>query len=181
MGATLASSQNPGPRSRTGREPEAIDSGRLRHSMAVLVNGELSNSTTRKKLLRVVTLATETFRGCYAAVTVQYHEGEVCTNSAAYHLDQAQYRSGKGPSAAAVASLQAVRVDAIATCPWQEFRRAAAEQRIASSLSIPLIADGTAIGVLNLYAREAGAFAGCEDAAAAFAAASAVLLSEGHD
>jgi GAF domain-containing protein len=76
----------------------------------------------------------------------------------------------------ALQSGRPVRVDAIAACAWTEFRRAAAENRIASSLSLPLLFDDVAIGVLNLYSGRPGAFAGREAAAAAFAAAAANLL-----
>lgn len=165
----------------TGVGRGALDQARLRKSLAVLTSGDLMRSTTRKKLLRVVTLASETFSDCFAAATAVGHEGEVCTNSAAYHLDRAQYRSGDGPGAQAAASLRAVRVDVIDRCASSEFRRAAAENRITSSLSLPLIRDDVAIGVLNLYSRQPGAFVGCEAGAAAFAAAAAVLLAGDAD
>ena len=153
-----------------------VDPARLRAALDALTSGDLANAPIRRKLLRIVTLAAETFVDCYAAAMVSGHDGEVCTNHAAYRLDQAQYRSGAGPAAVAMASGQAVRVDAIAGCPWTHLRRAAAENRIASSLSLPLICAGAPIGVLSLYSGQAGAFAGCETAGAEFAAAASTLL-----
>jgi GAF domain-containing protein len=174
--ATARSSTRVESAATAGRTPRALDHARLQKSLRTLSSGELVHSTTRKKLLRVVALAAKTFEGCAAAATVDDHPGEVCTSSAAYHLDRAQYRSGAGPGTQAAKSLRAVRVDAIDRCTWIEYRRTAAENRIASSLSIPLICDDVAIGVLNLYSCQAGAFVGCEHDAAAFAAAAAVLL-----
>lgn len=179
MGTTASQSGSNASDASVGRVTRTLDPVQLRRSLAVLVNGDLMHSTTRKKLLRVVTLAAETFPGCYAAATAKDHDGEVCTNSAAYHLDQAQFRAGSGPCAEAMASLRAVRVDAIERCPWRDFRRAAAENRIASSLSIPLLSNDIAIGVLNLYSRETNGFDGCEAGAAAFAQAAATLLAGG--
>jgi GAF domain-containing protein len=176
MGTTVAPSGSGESDASVGKVPGTLDPVRLRQSLAVLVDGDLMHSTTRRKLLRVVTLAAETFPGCYAAATAKDHDGEVCTNSAAYHLDQAQFRSGSGPCAEAMASLRAVRVDVIEQCPWRDFRRAAAENRIGSSLSIPLLCSGAAIGVLNLYSRETNGFVGCEAGARAFAQAAAILL-----
>lgn len=160
----------------TSPEAGPPEAPRLRGSLATLASGELTNAPTRSKLLRIVRLAAETFDDCLAAATVEGHDGEVCTNHAAYDLDQAQHRSGAGPSTVALQSGRPVRVDAIAACAWTEFRRAAAENRIASSLSLPLLFDDVAIGVLNLYSGRPGAFAGREAAAAAFAAAAANLL-----
>jgi GAF domain-containing protein len=162
-----------------GNVPGALDPVRLRRSLAVLVDGDLLHSTTRKKLLRVVTLAAATFPGCYAALTAKDHDGEVCTNGAAYQVDQAQFRSGSGPCAEAMASRRAIRVDIIEQCPWRDFRRAAAENGVASSLSIPLLSSNVAIGVLNLYSRETNGFVGCEAGATAFAQAAATLLAGG--
>jgi GAF domain-containing protein len=179
MGTIAAPSGSSASDASVGGVTTTLDPVQLRRSLALLANGDLKHSTTRKRLLRVVTLAAETFPGCYAAVTAKDHDGEVCTNTAAYHLDQAQFRSGSGPCAEAMASLRAVRVDAIERCPWRDFRRAAAENRIASSLSIPLLASDVAIGVLNLYSRETNGFVGCEAGAAAFAHAAAILLAGG--
>lgn len=179
MGRTAAPSGSGESETSAGTVPGTLDPVRLRRSLAVLVDGDLMHSTTRRKLLRVVALAAETFPGCYAAATAKDHDGEVCTNGAAYHLDQAQFRSGSGPCADAMASLRAVRVDVIEQCPWRDFRRAAAENRVASSLSVPFLSSNIAIGVLNLYSRETNGFIGCEAGATAFAHAAAILLAGG--
>jgi GAF domain-containing protein len=178
MGTTVAPSESSESDASVGKVPGTLDPLRLRRSLAVLVNGDLMHSPTRRKLLRVVTLAAETFPGCFAAATAKDHDGEVCTNSVAYHLDRAQFRSG-GPCAEAMASRRAVRVDVIEQCPWRDFRRAATENSVASSLSIPLLSSNVAIGVLNLYSRETNAFVGCEAGATAFAQAAAILLAGG--
>ena len=178
MGTTAAPSGSSESEVSVEPVPGTLDPVRLTRSLAVLGDGDLMHSTTRRKLLRVVTLAAETFPGCYAAATAKDHDGEVCTNSAAYHLDQAQFRSGSGPGAEAMASRRVVRVDVIERCSWHDFRRAAAENSVASSLSIPLLSSDVAIGVLNLYSPETNGFIGCEAGAMAFAQAAAILLAD---
>ena len=42
--------------------------------------------------------------------------------------------------------------------PWPEFRRAAAEHGIRSTISLPMLFDKTAVGAMNLYARHERAF-----------------------
>ena len=86
---------------------------------------------------------------------------------------------GSGPCAEAMVSLRAVKVDVIEQCPWRDFRRAAAENGVASSLSIPLLSSKVAIGLLNLYSRETNGFVGCEAGATAFGQAAAILLAGG--
>jgi GAF domain-containing protein len=153
----------------------------LARSLAILADPAVIRWSTRKKLLRVVELATRTIGGCDSAgVTLLGRlglDGEVCTNVAAYRLDRAQSEAGGGPCHDAVSSLQIFNVDSIARAPtWPEFRQAAAENGIQSSLSVPLIVRGVAIGRLNLYSERLNGFDGCEELASAFAAAVATAV-----
>jgi GAF domain-containing protein len=156
--------------------PGPLDQFSLNRNLAVLADPDVARWTTLKKLLRVVALAAETFGGCHVSVTVRGHQGEVCTNGAAYLLDYAQHQARSGPCVEAAALRRAVRVDTIETCPWREYRRAGAEHHIASSLSVPLVSGERVIGMLNLYSGRPHAFADCEASACEFAAAVAVTL-----
>jgi GAF domain-containing protein len=156
--------------------PGPLDPFHLDRNLALLADPDVTRWSTLKKLLRVVALAAETFGGCDVTVTLRGHQGEVCTNGAAYLLDYAQHQAGSGPCIEAAALRRAVRVDAIETCPWREYRGAAAEHQIASSLSIPLVHAERVIGMLSLYSGRTHAFAHCEASACQFAAAVAATL-----
>jgi GAF domain-containing protein len=153
----------------------------LARSLAMLADPAVARWSTRKKLLRVVELAIGTIGFCDAAgvalIGRRGMDGEVCTDEAAYRLDRAQFERGGGPCLDAVTSLQIFNVDEIARAPaWPAFRRAAAENGIRSSLSVPLTIGGFAIGRLNLYSRRLDGFEGCERSAATFAAGVAAAL-----
>lgn len=71
-------------------------------------------------------------------------------------IDQAQYRSGSGPCLDAFRFGKPFVVDStLEPGDWQEFRHAAADHGVLSSLSLPLRAptQDQAVGALNLYAR----------------------------
>lgn len=153
----------------------------LSRSLAVLAEASFDRWPTRRKLLRIVELAKALIGSCDAASVSltgrRGQDGEVCTEEAAYRLDRAQHGPGGGPCRDAVRSLRIFNVDAIAKAPaWPEFRQAAAENGIESSLSVPLTIGDVAIGVLNLYSRRVGGFEGCERSAAALAAGAAAAV-----
>lgn len=153
----------------------------LARSLAILADPQVARWTTRTKLLRAVQLALVTIGRCDAAGVALIGrlglDGEVCTSAAAYRLDQAQQQVGGGPCYDAVASLQIFNVESIANASaWPEFRRAAAEHGMRSSLSVPLTIRGVAIGRLNLYSKSVNGFEGCERLAATFAAGVAATV-----
>jgi GAF domain-containing protein len=77
----------------------------------------------------------------------------------AARVDEVQYGIEKGPCLHAMRTGEVVSVPDTAGEPrWSGFEQQAAAQGVASSLSIPLTADGLHIGALNLYAPVAGAF-----------------------
>jgi GAF domain-containing protein len=159
----------------------------LARSLAILAEPEVATWTTRKKLLRAVQLARVTIGRCDAAGVALIGrlglDGEVCTSAAAYRLDEAQREAGGGPCFDALTSLQIFNVESIANaCAWPEFRQAAAEHGMRSSLSIPLTIWGVALGRLNLYSKSVNGFEGCERQGATFAAglAAAVAPPEGR-
>lgn len=69
-------------------------------------------------------------------------------------IDQSQYQSGRGPCLDAWREDRVVRIDDIAAGDdgaYPEFTTACAEHGVHSTLSLPLVASGTAVGAMNLY------------------------------
>lgn len=86
-----------------------------------------------------------------------------CTDPLASQADEVQYRTGDGPCLHAMRHGLQVRIDDLARHDrWPRFSKQAVTLGIRSSLSLPLIADGEAVGALNLYARRPGAFGPAE-------------------
>jgi GAF domain-containing protein len=102
----------------------------------------------------------------------------VFTDQTAPEIDQAQYKDGEGPCVYAyhqqeIAQIRSTREDG----PWPEFRRAAADHGIGSTLSMPLTADSSAVGALNLYSRSEDAFSEADiETASLYAAQAAIVL-----
>jgi GAF domain-containing protein len=83
-------------------------------------------------------------------------------------LDAMQYLDG-GPCVEAVLEDRLVEVnegDALDEGLWSLFGRASAAVGVASSLSLPIVRDGTVIGGANLYASTRDAFVGQHEALA---------------
>jgi GAF domain-containing protein len=59
---------------------------------------------------------------------------------------------------------------------WPRFNRLAADRDIPSSLSLPLVVRGSAIGALNLYSATEGNYVGLATAAESFARQAAIVL-----
>jgi GAF domain-containing protein len=94
-------------------------------------------------------------------------------------VDEAQYRSGRGPCLDAWRQQSPVRIDDITDpdTPYPEFTEACLQHGILSTLSLPLSTAGRGIGALNLYARQAHAFTGDDaELGSDIAAAAAVVL-----
>lgn len=74
-------------------------------------------------------------------------------------VDELQYAAEEGPCLDAVRLNQTVAVDDLAgQLRWSRFRPQAVAHGVGSSLSVPLVVDEVAVGVLNLYARTPHAF-----------------------
>jgi GAF domain-containing protein len=85
----------------------------------------------------------------------------------ARRVDEVQYGHDEGPCLRALATGQAVVVDDLAEDDeWGDYRIPALEQGVRSSLSLPLRAQDTVIGALNIYASAPRAFGPAEQVAA---------------
>jgi GAF domain-containing protein len=98
-----------------------------------------------------------------AGVTLQRDGGPATAAfycDAALPLDNAQYEADDGPCLTAYRTGEIVRVERIrdVTQRWPTFSAAAAEARIVSSLSLPLIVKSEIVGALNLYSSQALTF-----------------------
>lgn len=114
-------------------------------------------------LTKIVEVSIRLLPGCDSASVSLVENGEVSTPAAsddgAVELDDAQYRSGRGPCLDAIRESRIYMVeDTREETRWPEFCRAASALGIVSSLSIPLRVNGTT-GGLNLYGRSKNGFA----------------------
>jgi transcriptional regulator with GAF, ATPase, and Fis domain len=93
----------------------------------------------------------------------------VASDGAIAALDGLQYLDD-GPCVTAVREqtgvLEFSRDDPLAEEAWQLFSRATAARGIASTLTLPIMAGGTAVGSVNLYAATPSAFTGKHEAVA---------------
>lgn len=86
----------------------------------------------------------------------------VATDQEIAALDAIQYLFG-GPCVGAAEGERVIEydvADALDEGQWQHFARATSAATVASTLSLPVIADGTVVGSVNLYAASAKGFAG---------------------
>jgi GAF domain-containing protein len=82
-----------------------------------------------------------------------------CSDPLASEIDEVQYKLNDGPCLHAMRSGGQVSIDDTADrAQWPRFEAAAQARGIRSCLALPLVADGKAVGALNLYARGVGAF-----------------------
>ena len=142
----------------------------------------LSEETTETTLKRVNDLAVRSIEHCTAA-GVTLVEGAKATSRAAtgglaYEVDHYQYDISEGPCLQAILDSEVIAVEEMATeTRWPRFCAHAAERGIHASLSFPLLARGKALGALNLYAHQPGAFKSEDrELGAMFASQAAVAL-----
>lgn len=97
----------------------------------------------------------------------------VSTSADAALMDAAQYLED-GPCLEAGRDDTVVRVeDVLDEGRWQQFAQTAAARGVRSSLSLPVLEDGSVVGTVNFYAALPGAFVGHEVRLAAIVGASA--------
>src|SRR5215203_2412535 len=83
----------------------------------------------------------------------------VFSDPAVIEIDYTQYEHGDGPCVDSFRSGKVVVVDSTtAAGPYPRFRAAAVRHGIHSVLALPLIAEESTIGALNLFARDDHAF-----------------------
>jgi GAF domain-containing protein len=140
-------------------------------------DGTLAQTLTRVADLTVEAVAPVDFVGITMVVEGKKRTA-VFTDEKSPEVDQAQYDSGEGPCLAAFEEQRVTRINSVfADGPWPDFRRAAAEIGIRSTLSLPLIVEKRAVGAMNLYSSAENSFT--EDhveTATLFASQAAIVL-----
>jgi GAF domain-containing protein len=154
----------------------------LTNSLAALTRFFVGDGNLRDTLTRVTHLTVEAIGPADLAGITMRVEGRdrtaVFTDETSPEIDQAQYDSGEGPCVDAfherkVTQIRSTREDG----PWPEFRRAAAAHGIESTLSMPLLANKSAVGALNLYSRTEDGFGQkAIETASLFASQAAIVL-----
>ena len=141
----------------------------------------LTEQGTDDVLANVVSLAAQVVPGCDAASISMLPKGRpvtpVSSAELASELDHSQYESGEGPCLCAIESAAPVRVQSFAhEQRWPRFSKQAAAEGVLSVLSLPLTAQDTVLGALNLYSRRPSNFLDAEETAALFAHQASITL-----
>lgn len=123
----------------------------------------LTDQSLKGDLRRIVAVAERSVPGCDGASVALSIEGrprtEAVTSKVVLELDLAQYEAGDGPCLVALREVRPVRLDLIAEeGRFPSFAERAAEAGVRSSLSLPVLVDGEAVGTLNLYSYTPAAF-----------------------
>jgi GAF domain-containing protein len=151
-------------------------------SLAALTRFFVGDGTVQETLERVSNLTVDAIPAAEMVGITMLVEGRqrtaVFTDPEAPEIDQAQYDTGEGPCLQAFHDGQITEIESTREPgKWAEFRKVAAAHGIGSTLSFPLLVDGTAVGALNLYARPERAFTDRDrETGTSFAAQAAIVL-----
>src|SRR5436190_7459631 len=154
----------------------------LTESLAALSRFFVGDGTLHETLQRVTDLSVAAVDGADMVGITMIVEGRqrtaVFTDELAPEIDQAQYDSGAGPCVEAFASGEIREIEStVEDGPWPEFRRAAADHGIYSTMSFPLTVNKQPVGAMNLYSRNERAFGDQDhDVGALFASQAAIVL-----
>jgi GAF domain-containing protein len=159
-----------------------VSDSALTASLGALARFFVGDGSAEETLTRVAELSVDALEPVTLAGITMRIEGRprtaVFTDDLAPEIDRAQYDEGTGPCLTAfeegrVTAIDSTREDG----PWPVFRAAAAAHGVGSTLSVPLVVDGTAVGALNLYAARERAFSADDRAhAELFASQAAIVL-----
>jgi len=154
----------------------------LTESLAALSRFFVGDGTLQETLQRVTDLSVAAVDGADMVGITMIVEGRqrtaVFTDDLAPEIDQAQYDSGAGPCVEAFESGEIREIEStVEEGPWPEFRRAAADHGIYSTLSCPMTVNKQQVGAMNLYSRHQRAFGDQDrDVGVLFANQAAIVL-----
>jgi len=140
-----------------------------RHAVSELQDLVLATDNVEEFLQRLVDIAVA-FMGqeISAGVTVSRYGHPITVASSdeyAAQFDEAQYGHNEGPCLTAMRSGHVVLIEDLSTDErFSTYRPRALALGVRSSLSMPLDGGDRALGALNLYSREPGAFGAVEQA-----------------
>jgi len=135
----------------------------LSQSVAALTQYFVGDATMGETLTRVSELTTIAVPQCELVGITMMVDGRVgtfvFTHPEVPEIDRAQYDTGRGPCIDAYNTGDVYVIESTKTEQrWPEFCEVAREHQVLSTLSMPMIATGGAIGAMNLYARTEAAF-----------------------
>ena len=118
----------------------------LNESLAALSRFFVGDGTFEDTLQRVTDLTVDAIDGAELAGLTMISEGHkrtaVFTDELAPEIDRAQYESGEGPCIEAFETGEIQTIEStLEDGPWPEFRQAATEHGIRSTLSLPMLVD----------------------------------------
>jgi GAF domain-containing protein len=154
----------------------------LTDSLAALSRFFVGDGTLEQTLTRVAELTVEAVPPVDFVGITMVVEGRrrtaIFTDETSPEVDQAQYDSGEGPCLDAFEEQRIAIIDSVFDDgPYPEFRRAAADHGIRSTLSLPLVVDKTSVGALNLYSNVERGFKEADvETATLFASQAAIVL-----
>jgi GAF domain-containing protein len=154
----------------------------LTESLAALSRFFVGDGTLEETLQRVADLTVDAIDPAdFAGVTMMvegHHRTGVYTDELSPAIDETQYETGSGPCVEAFATGETkVITSTIEDGRWPEFRHAAAEHGILSTLSLPMIANKAPVGAMNLYSRREHGFSETDDkVGSVFATQAAMVL-----
>jgi GAF domain-containing protein len=130
--------------------------------MTALTGVALAHSDLEESLREICRLATRAVPNAEGASVTTFPEGRpgaLASDDWAQNLDELQFEEHEGPCLDAHRTGNAFRIrDLKAETRWPSYVPRALEQGARSILSLPMAAEGTLIGALNLYSREPEAF-----------------------
>jgi GAF domain-containing protein len=152
---------------------------RLTAALSALAAALLTEKTLKADLERLARLAVDLVADCSSASFTVLVDGEPTSlgvaDRVALEIDMVQYDGGDGPCLAALNG-DSIRIGFIPhDDQFPHFAIGAADRRVLSVLSTPVIDHGTVLGSLNMYSRTAESFAdqATHDTAAVLAAEAA--------
>lgn len=126
---------------------------------------QVAETTVRDSLQRISEIALEAMPRAAVVGMTMLGEDErpttaIYTDPDSPEIDEAQYREGRGPCLDAWRENCLIRVDHVddVESEFPAFAMACRQHGVASTLSLPMQSGGSAIGAMNLYAREQEAF-----------------------
>jgi len=114
---------------------------------------------TLREICRIATRAVPNAEGASVTTFPQGRPGALASDDWALTLDELQFEEHEGPCLDAYRTGNAFRIrDLKAEARWPSYVPRALEEGARSVMSLPMAAEGSVIGALNLYSREPDAF-----------------------
>ena len=115
--------------------------------------------TTLTEICRIATRAVPGAEGASVTTFPHGRPGALASDDWARTLDELQFAEHEGPCLDAYRTGNAFRIhDLTAEARWPSYVPQALEQGARSIMSLPMAAEGSIIGALNVYSREPEAF-----------------------